>query len=52
MWIIKGREFEDDYIVIVIASISIKVLNRSQWMDRREIDCTKERIYENPPSSS
>ncbi len=50
MWIIKGREFEDDYIVIVIASISIKVLNRSQRIDGKEIiDCPKERIYENPP---
>ncbi len=30
----KGKEFEDDYIVIAIDSTGIKVTNRGQWMRR------------------
>jgi hypothetical protein len=31
----KNKEFKDEYIVIAIDSIGIKVTNRSQWMSEK-----------------
>ena len=46
----KNKQFEDEYIVIAIDSTGIKVTNRGQWM-KREMECKKERIFENTYSS-
>jgi hypothetical protein len=45
----ENREFEDDYIIIAIDSTGTKVTNRGQW--KREMECKKERIFENTYSN-
>jgi len=44
-----NKEFEDEYIVIAIDSTGIKVTNRGQWMDERQVGYKKqqERIFKN-----
>ena len=48
----KSKEFENDYIIIAIDSIGIKVTNRGQWMRRDKWNIKKERVFENTCSRS
>lgn len=44
----KGRDSEDDYLVIAIDSTGIKITNRGQWLqDKWNIKKRKERLFEN-----